>query len=350
MARKEKNAVIESVEVTDYAAEGKSLARVEGKVIFIEGAVPGDVVDLRLGKNKKDWAEGTITKFHRYSKERVEPFCEHFGVCGGCQWQMLPYAQQLKFKQQQVEDSLKRIGKLNFPPILPIIGAGQTTRYRNKMEYTFGNRRFLLPDELNNVTIRVEQPVAGFHAKGVFDKVVNINTCHLQDEPSNQLRLAIRDFAIQQKFPFYDIKQHSGWLRTMQVRVCTTGEVMLNVVVGYEDREKIEMLCRHLLEKFPSLTTLLYTVNPKFNDSLYDLEPKPLKGPGYVIEQMEDFRFKIGPKSFFQTNTRQGEKLYQVARDFAELKGSETVYDLYCGTGSIGIFVSRQAGKIMLKY
>jgi 23S rRNA (uracil1939-C5)-methyltransferase len=333
--------------VTDYAAEGKSLARVEGKVIFIEGAVPGDVVDLRLGKNKKDWAEGTITKFHRYSKERVEPFCEHFGVCGGCQWQMLPYAQQLKFKQQQVEDSLKRIGKLNFPPILPIIGAGQTTRYRNKMEYTFGNRRFLLPDELNNVTIRVEQPVAGFHAKGVFDKVVNINTCHLQDEPSNQLRLAIRDFAIQQKFPFYDIKQHSGWLRTMQVRVCTTGEVMLNVVVGYEDREKIEMLCRHLLEKFPSLTTLLYTVNPKFNDSLYDLEPKPLKGPGYVIEQMEDFRFKIGPKSFFQTNTRQGEKLYQVARDFAELKGSETVYDLYCGTGSIGIFVSRQAGKII---
>jgi len=347
MARKEKNAVIESVEVTDYAAEGKSLARVEGKVIFIEGAVPGDVVDLRLGKNKKDWAEGTITKFHRYSKERVEPFCEHFGVCGGCQWQMLPYAQQLKFKQQQVEDSLKRIGKLNFPPILPIIGAGQTTRYRNKMEYTFGNRRFLLPDELNNVTIRVEQPVAGFHAKGVFDKVVNINTCHLQDEPSNQLRLAIRDFAIQQKFPFYDIKQHSGWLRTMQVRVCTTGEVMLNVVVGYEDREKIEMLCRHLLEKFPSLKTLLYTVNPKFNDSLYDLEPKPLKGPGYVIEQMEDFRFKIGPKSFFQTNTRQGEKLYQVARDFAELKGSETVYDLYCGTGSIGIFVSRQAGKII---
>ena len=347
MARKNKHIVLENILVEDYAAEGKSLARVDGKVVFIENVVPGDVVDVKLGKNKKDWAEGTITKFHRYSKERVEPFCEHFGVCGGCQWQMLPYAQQLKFKQQQVEDSLKRIGKLNFPPILPIIGAGQTTRYRNKMEYTFGNRRFLLPDELNNVTIRVEQPVAGFHAKGVFDKVVNINTCHLQDEPSNQLRLAIRDFAIQQKFPFYDIKQHSGWLRTMQVRVCTTGEVMLNVVVGYEDREKIEMLCRHLLEKFPSLTTLLYTVNPKFNDSLYDLEPKPLKGPGYVIEQMEDFRFKIGPKSFFQTNTRQGEKLYQVARDFAELKGSETVYDLYCGTGSIGIFVSRQAGKII---
>jgi len=347
MARKEKNVILESVEVTDYAAEGKSLARVNGKVIFIEGAVPGDIVDLRLGKNKKDWAEGTVTKFHRYSRERVEPFCEHFGVCGGCQWQMLPYARQLKFKQQQVEDSLKRIGKLQFPPICPIIGAGHTTRYRNKMEYTFGNRRFLLPGELNNVTIRVEQPVAGFHAKGVFDKVVNINTCHLQDEPSNQLRLAIRDFAIEHDFPFYDIKQHSGWLRTMQVRVCTTGEVMLNVVVGYEDREMIEMLCRHLLEKFPSLTTLLYTVNPKFNDSLYDLEPKPLKGPGFVIEQMEDFKFKIGPKSFFQTNTRQGEKLYQVTREFAELKGKETVYDLYCGTGSIGIFVSRQAGKII---
>ena len=260
---------------------------------------------------------------------------------------MLPYPQQLAFKQKQVEECLKRIGKLVLPPILPIIGAGQTTRYRNKMEYTFGNRRFLLPGELNNVTIRVEQPVAGFHAKGVFDKVVNIDTCFLQEEPSNELRLAIRDFAIQHEFPFYDIKHHKGWLRTMQVRVCTTGETMLNIVVGYEDPTMKAMLSGYILDKFPGLTTLLFTINPKFNDSLYDLEPEILRGPGYVMEKLEDFQFKIGPKSFFQTNTRQGEKLYRVARDFAELSGNETVYDLYCGTGSIGIFVSKQARKII---
>lgn len=347
MARKEKNIILEGVEVSDYAAEGKSLAKVDGKVIFIEGAVPGDVVSVRLGRNKKDWAEGTVTHFHRLSSQRVEPFCSHFGICGGCQWQMLPYPQQLAFKQKQVEECLKRIGKLVLPPILPIIGAGQTTRYRNKMEYTFGNRRFLLPGELNNVTIRVEQPVAGFHAKGVFDKVVNIDTCFLQEEPSNELRLAIRDFAIQHEFPFYDIKHHKGWLRTMQVRVCTTGETMLNIVVGYEDPTMKAMLSGYILDKFPGLTTLLFTINPKFNDSLYDLEPEILRGPGYVMEKLEDFQFKIGPKSFFQTNTRQGEKLYRVARDFAELSGNETVYDLYCGTGSIGIFVSKQARKII---
>jgi 23S rRNA (uracil1939-C5)-methyltransferase len=260
---------------------------------------------------------------------------------------MLPYPRQLAYKQQQVEDSLKRIGKLVLPVISSIMGAEQTTRYRNKMEYTFGNRRFLLPGELNNVTIRVEQPVAGFHAKGVFDKVVNIDTCYLQDEPSNELRLAIRDFAIRNDFPFYDIKQHRGWLRTMQVRVCTTGETMLNIVVGHEDPKMKEMLADHILEKFPALGTLLFTINPKFNDSLYGLEPQVLSGPGFVIEKMEDFQFKIGPKSFFQTNTRQGEKLYRVARDFAQLSGNETVYDLYCGTGSIGIFVSKLANKII---
>jgi len=347
MARKERNIVLESVEVTDYAAEGKSLARVDGKVIFIEGGVPGDIVDIRLGKNKKDWAEGIVTRYHRLSNRRVDPFCEHFGVCGGCQWQMLPYAQQLVFKQQQVTDHLNRIGKLQLPGISPIIGADKTTRYRNKMEYTFGTKRFLLPNELNNATIRADQPVAGFHAKGVFDKVVNINTCHLQDEPSNALRLAIRDFAIANDFPFYDIKNHTGWLRTMQVRVCTSGEIMLNIVVGYADEEKMSMLCDHVLKNFPSLTTLLYTINSKFNDSLYDLEPVVVKGPGYVVENMEDFRFKIGPKSFFQTNTLQGVKLYQVTREFAALQGNETVYDLYCGTGSIGIFLSRLCKKIV---
>lgn len=331
----------------DYAAEGKSLARVDGKVIFIENVVPGDVVDVKLSKNKKDWAEGFVTAWHQYSPDRVEPFCSHFGVCGGCRWQMLPYPKQLEYKQQQVVDNLQRIGKVRLPEIPPILGAEQTIHYRNKLEYTFSSRRFLLPEELHNPEITPQQNVAGFHARGIFDKVVDIKTCYLQEEPTNQLRLAVRDFAISRNLPFYDIKSHQGWLRTMQVRICTTGEIMANIVYGYEDQAARTALQDHILQQFPGLTTLLYTINPKWNDSLSDLDPQVAYGKGYVIEKLEDFRFKVGPKSFFQTNTRQGERLYQVAREFAELTGSQTVYDLYCGTGSIGIFVSRLAARII---
>ncbi len=331
----------------DYAAEGKSLARVDGKVIFIENTVPGDVVDVRLLKNKKDWAEGVPLFVHTYSADRVEPFCAHFGVCGGCQWQMLPYEKQLQYKQRQVEETLKRIGKVELPPFQPILGAMETRYYRNKIEYTFGNKRFLLKEELGDESISSEQDVAGFHAKGLFDKVVDIKTCHLQAEPTNALRLAVKEIAKQHDWTFYDIRNHVGFLRTMQVRLCTTGEVMVNMVVGEQDEIKIKLLMEHLLQKFPSLTTLLYTVNTKWNDSLYDLEPIVYHGKGYVIEKLEDFQFKIGPKSFFQTNTKQGERLYQVTRDFADLTGTEVVYDLYCGTGSIGIFVSPQAKKII---
>jgi 23S rRNA (uracil1939-C5)-methyltransferase len=345
--RKNKNILLQNVRVENYAAEGKSLARVDGKVIFIENAIPGDVVDVKLFKNKKDWAEGSITAWHQYSSDRVKPFCSHFGVCGGCRWQMLPYDKQLVYKQQQVEDNLFRIGKVVLPPVSPILGAAQTTHYRNKLEYTFSNKRFLLPAELNDPEVTPQQNVAGFHARGLFDKVVDINICHLQDEPTNLLRHAIKDFAVARDIPFYDIRENRGWLRTMQVRVCTTGEVMVNVMVGYEDETTTTELAGHLLEKFPNLTTLLFTVNTKQNDSLTGLSPRAVHGKGYVIERLEDFQFKIGPKSFFQTNTRQGERLYQVTRDFAELGGRETVYDLYCGTGSIGIFLSRQAARIV---
>jgi len=345
--RKNKNIVLQQVLVQDYAAEGKSLARVDGKVIFIENVVPGDVVDVKLSKNKKDWAEGFVTAWHQYSPDRVEPFCSHFGVCGGCRWQMLPYPKQLEYKQQQVVDNLQRIGKVRLPEIPPILGAEQTIHYRNKLEYTFSSRRFLLPEELHNPEITPQQNVAGFHARGIFDKVVDIKTCYLQEEPTNQLRLAVRDFAISRNLPFYDIKSHQGWLRTMQVRICTTGEIMANIVYGYEDQAARTALQDHILQQFPGLTTLLYTINPKWNDSLSDLDPQVAYGKGYVIEKLEDFRFKVGPKSFFQTNTRQGERLYQVAREFAELTGSQTVYDLYCGTGSIGIFVSRLAARII---
>ena len=362
--RKKKNIILEKIRVEDYAAEGKSLARIGGKVIFIEKVVPGDVVDVQLFKNKKDWGEGFPVRFHEYSRERVEPFCPHFGVCGGCQWQMLPYEKQLHYKQKQVEENLRRIGKVQLPEISPIIGADQTKYYRNKLEYTFSNREFLPDDEFKKIKEQVSAAapealhtpagnghhalgVAGFHAKGVFDKVIDIRICFLQDEPTNAVRLAVKQFAKENGYSFYDIKNHSGFLRTVQLRVCTTGQVMINVVFGYDDEEKIRRLMDFILEKFPNITTLLYTINTKFNDSLNDLTPVAYYGNGYVVERMEEFQFKIGPTSFFQTNTRQGEQLYKVARQFADLHGHETVYDLYCGTGSIGIFLSKQAKRII---
>jgi 23S rRNA (uracil1939-C5)-methyltransferase len=351
--KKKKNIVLEQLLVEDYAAEGKSLAKVEGKVIFIEGAVPGDVVDVQLGRSKKDWAEGRTLRFHSYSSMRVQPFCTHFGVCGGCQWQMLPYDKQLEYKQRQVRDNLQRIGKVVLPEIPPILGAAQTTCYRNKIEYTFGNKRYLRKEELSDMSITGEQDVAGFHARGLFDKVVDIDTCYLQAEPTNAIRLAIKAFARQHQYSFYDIRNHSGLLRTMQIRLCTTGELMVNIVFGENEEAKIKALLDHVLQLFPSITTLLYTINTKRNDSMHDLEPIAYHGKGYVIEKLSTgdagkvYQFKIGPKSFFQTNTHQGEQLYRVTKEFAELTGNEVVYDLYCGTGSIGIFVSEQAKKII---
>jgi 23S rRNA (uracil1939-C5)-methyltransferase len=366
--RKKKSIVLEKLLVEDYAAEGKSLARVDGKVIFIENAVPGDVVDLRLLKNRKDWAEGYSLKIHSFSTDRVQPFCSHFGVCGGCQWQMLPYEKQLLYKQRQVDETLKRIGKIALPTLQPIIGAIETKYYRNKIEYTFGTKEFLPPGEFEKMKESLNgnvsgpagsyfgerpQGAAGFHAKGFFDKIVNIKTCYLQAEPTNAIRLAVTEFAKKNNWSFYDIRNHTGFLRTMQVRLCTTGELMVNIIVAEKEEEKIEQLMDHLLEKFPSITTLLYTINTKWNDSMNDLEPVVFHGKGYVIEKMsagsneEDFQFRIGPKSFFQTNTRQAEQLYRITKDFAELGGKEIVYDLYCGAGSIGIFLSKKAKKII---
>lgn len=338
---------MQQVRVEDYAAEGKSLAKVDGKVIFIEGVVPGDVVDVQLGRNKKDWAEGRPLRFHSYSSERVIPFCSHFGVCGGCQWQMLPYEKQLEYKQRQVRDNLQRIGKVELPEMRPIMGAADTRFYRNKMEYTFGNKRFLKKEELNDLSVSSQQDVVGFHAKGMFDKIVDIDICYLQAEPTNEIRKAIKTFAIQHNYSFYDIRNHTGLMRTMQVRLCATSELMVNIVFGEDDEEKRNRLLEYVVAQFPSITTLLYTINTKKNDSMHDLSPVTYTGKGYVIEQLEGFRFKVGPKSFFQTNTRQGEQLYRVTREFAELSGNETVYDLYCGTGSIGIFVSAKAKKII---
>ena len=358
---------MEKLLVEDYAADGKSLARLDGKVVFIERVVPGDVVDIQLTKSKKDWAEGYPLHFHSLSVDRVTPFCSHFGICGGCQWQMLPYKKQLEYKQKQVAETLKRIGKVQLPVIAEIAGCEQTEFYRNKIEYTFGNKEFLPASEFekikkqknfstSEVSAVVASPigggqegasVAGFHAKGFFDKLVDIETCYLQAEPTNAIRLAVKNFAIKNNFSFYDIKNHNGFLRNLQVRICTSGDVMVNVVMAEDDEEKRNLLLNYLLKKVPGITTLLYTINSKFNDSIYDLEPIIFHGKGFVVEKLEDFQFKIGPKSFFQTNTKQAEKLYSITREFAELTGTETVYDLYCGTGSIGIFLSKLAKKLI---
>jgi len=350
--KQRKTVVLEKILVQDYAAEGKSLARVDGKVVFIEGAVPGDVVDVQLSKNKADWAEGHTVHIHSLSSDRVTPFCEHFGVCGGCQWQMLPYEKQLFYKQKQVTDNLTRIAKINLPEIAPIIGADTTRGYRNKMEYTFATRKYIPTDEFRRmkaegVDFNNQPGAAGFHVRGFFDKVVEIDTCHLQEEPTNFIRKAVAAYVLANELPFYNIKTHEGWIRNLLVRSSTTGELMVNMVIAYEDKEHRIALLDQLLQSFPEITTLLYTINGKRNDSLHDQEPIVYHGKGYIIEKLEELSFKISPKSFFQTNTKQAEKLYAVTREFAELDGSQLVYDLYCGTGSIGLFVSKYARKLI---
>lgn len=346
MRKKNKKQVLENIPVTGYAAEGRALARLDGKVIFISGAVPGDVANILLTKNKKDWAEGRALQIKEFSAERVEPFCKHFGTCGGCKWQMLPYQKQLEYKQQEVEQNLRRIGKTELPGILPIVGGDDSIHYRNKLEFTFSNKRYLLPGEMESGVI-IQENALGFHVPRIFDKVIDIETCYLMDDVNNRIRNTIRSFALENNFTFYDIRQHTGWLRNIILRLCTTGELMLNICLNYDAEEDREKLFDHLLKQVPEITTLLYTINPKWNDSIYDLTPQVYSGKGYAIEKLENYLFKISAKSFFQTNTRQAEKLYRIARDFAGLTGNEIVYDLYCGTGSIGIFVSGLAKKVI---
>jgi len=375
VSKKNKKIILEDLLVTDYAAEGKALAKLDGKVIFISGAVPGDVADVLLVKNKKDWAEGRVLKIKQLSKERVDPFCKHFGICGGCKWQMLPYAKQLQYKQQEVEQNLRRIGKVDLPEIQPIIGGDDTVHYRNKVEFTFSNKQYypnplpppppeggaLLPEDKESSNKFAESQVPpsggggglGFHVPRIFDKVIDIEECFLMDEVNNRIRNTIRAFALENHYTFYDIRQHTGWLRNIIIRLCTTGELMVNICFNYDEETDRKRMFDHLLKQVPEITTLLYTINPKWNDSIYDLTPLVYFGKGYATEKLstgsfgEDFEFKISPKSFFQTNTKQAEKLYTVTRDFAGLTGKEILYDLYCGTGSIGIFLSKNAKKII---
>ncbi len=347
MKRKKARIELHNVPVTDYAAEGKAIARHEGKVIFVSGAVPGDSADILLTRNKKDWAEARVLRITLPAADRLDPFCQHFGICGGCKWQMLPYEKQLQYKQQEAEQNLRRIGKVTDAVMLPIAGADEQVHYRNKLEFTFSNKRYLTAAEISTDDVVPYQDSLGYHVPRIFDKTIDIFECFLMDDVNNRIRNTMREIAVSSQFPFYDIKEHTGWLRNLIIRYCTTGELMVNLCINYEDTENTKKILDGLLAGVPEITTMLYTVNPKWNDSIYDLEPIVYYGKGYVTEKLENFEFIISPKSFFQTNTKQAEKLYSITRDFAQLTGNEVVYDLYCGTGSIGIFLSPGAKKII---
>ena len=345
---KKKKQIIQGLEITDYAAEGKALARIDGKVIFVEGAVPGDIADVMITRNKKDWGEGRAVNILKLSSDRVQPFCKHFGVCGGCKWQMLPYDKQLKYKQQEAEQNLRRIGKLPLPEVKTIAGSDHTKYYRNKLEFTFSNRRYLLQQELESLPEDAEIPGAfGYHVPRIFDKIIDIEECFLMDDINNLIRNKIRAFALENNFSYYNIKDHTGWLRNVIIRFTTTNELLINIVLGYEQIEDTKKLLTYIQENITGITTLLYTINRKWNDSISDLTPIIYSGNGFVTEKLGTFNFKISAKSFFQTNTLQAEKLYTIAASFACLTGKEIVYDLYCGTGSIGIFLSKNCKKII---
>lgn len=341
--------MLDAVLIEKYAAEGKSIARLEdGKTLFVEGAVPGDVARVFVHKKKKSYAEGKAMNIITPSSDRVTPFCEHFGVCGGCKWQMLPYEKQLEYKHQQVVDQLTRIGHVALPEILPILGSEKTKLYRNKLEFTFSKRSYLTREEIEAAGDNeiIHKPALGFHAPGMFDKVVDIHTCYLQDEPTNLIKNNIRDLALANNWEFYDYKEQDGWLRNLMMRVATTGEILINLVVK-ENRPELFIILDKIKEWVPNVTSLNYTINAKLNDSIYDLDVICYHGIPYIHENLGQYKFKISPKSFFQTNTKQAEVLYSVTKEFAGLTGNEVLYDLYCGTGSIGIFCSDGAKQLI---
>jgi 23S rRNA (uracil1939-C5)-methyltransferase len=344
--RREKPLLVE-VEITTAGAEGKAVGRVEDKVVFVPFAAPGDVVDVQVTKKKRSYMEGKVTKFHTKSELRIEPACEHFTVCGGCKWQHLPYAEQAKFKQKQVEDNLSRIGHIDISGISPIVGADKEYYYRNKLEYTFSNLAWLTDFSKEMDFADRDMNALGFHIPGMFDRVLDINHCHLQAEPSNKIRLAVKAYAKEHQLTFFDIRNQHGFLRNLIVRTASTGEIMIIVVFFHEDVEAREGLLKHLQENFPEITSLMYIINEKKNDSITDQEVELFAGKDFMYEQMEDLKFKVGPKSFYQTNNEQAYKLYKITRDFANLTGDELVYDLYTGTGTIANFVARKAKKVV---
>lgn len=347
MSRNKQDIILENVVIEAVAAEGKAIAHVDGIALFVQFAVPGDVVKVKVTKKKKNYMEGYILEIKVPSKDRIEPFCQYFGVCGGCKWQPLPYHLQLSAKRQQVEDQLVRLGHLSVPEIRPTIGSDHTEFYRNKLEFTFSERRWIYPDEDADQISPEDRLGLGFHVGRFFDKVLDIRKCHLQPSPSNEIRNFIREYAIENGLSFFNIREHTGLLRNMVIRTNSKGDTMLIIVFYYDDKEAIKGLLDNVTKKFAQITSLFYVINTKANDSISDLKCILYKGDDAIYEEMEDLRFRIGPKSFYQTNTDQAYKLYSVAREFAALTGNETVYDLYTGTGTIAQFVSSKAKKVI---
>ena len=390
MARKKKELpLLEQVTITDVAAEGKALARVNDMVVFVPYVVPGDVVDLQVKRKKHSYAEAVAVKFHEYSPLRSEPFCKHFGICGGCKWQCLKYEEQLRYKQKQVTDNLTRIGKIELPEISPILGSEQTHEYRNKLEFTFSNKRWLTQEEVEKDVKYDQMNAVGFHIPGAFDKVLAIDECHLMDDVCNRIRNGVRDYAYEHGYTFFDLRTQEGMLRNMMIRIAegdacqefgssgvtgvqtnvTTGDcvdenpakglsqnskkfsglmvVMQFKIVAPAEEVQMKQLLQYMADTWPEITSLMYVINNKCNDTIGDLPVHTFKGDDHIIEQMEGLKFKVGPKSFYQTNTRQAYNLYKVAREFAGLTGNELVYDLYTGTGTIANFVSRQARQVI---
>lgn len=347
MRKKRQDIILEGVVIEAVAAEGKALAHVDGAVLFVQFAVPGDIVDVKVTKKKKNYMEGFILRIVRPSEHRLEPFCSHFGICGGCKWQPLPYGMQLEAKHRQVYDQLVRIGHLDVPEILPIVASDRTTYYRNKLEFTFSQRRWIHDGEDPESIPDDERCGLGFHVGRFFDKVLDIEHCWLQKEPSNEIRLFIKDYAKRNGLPFFNIREHEGLLRNMIVRTTEAGEVMLIVVFYHEDEDARKGLLDAVSVRFPQIVSLYYVINGKANDSIADQECVLYRGDEAIYEHMEGLKFKIGPKSFYQTNSPQAYKLYSVAREFAALTGNEVVYDLYTGTGTIAQFVSGKASRVI---
>lgn len=346
MSRKMKNKVITNLTIERIASEGKCLGHHEEKVVFVTGVAPGDVVDVRITKGKSSFMEGEPVKFHEYSKERIDPFCSHFGTCGGCKWQHINYDLQKTYKRQQVLDQFQRIAKVEIPEVLPTLGSEKTRYYRNKLDFTFSNKKWLTIEQIQSGE-EFDRNALGFHIPKMFDKIIDVDHCYLQGSISNDVRNELRAFALANKLSFYDIRNQVGLLRNLIIRTTSTDQSMVIVQFGEDDPDGIQKVMEHLNTKFPEITSLLYVINTKGNETFHDLELVTFAGKDYIEEEMEGLKFRIGPKSFYQTNSEQAYELYKVARDFADLQGDEVVYDLYTGTGTIANFVAKQAKQVI---
>jgi len=348
MRRKKKNLIFENIEVIDAGAKGKTVAKApDGRVIFMTNTVPGDVVDVETGRKRKSYFEGKAIKFHKYSNKRTEPVCEHFEYCGGCKWQHMKYEDQLFYKEKEVTNNLQRIGHLDIPKVTPILGCEKTYFYRNKMEFSFSSNRWLTYEEINSTEEIDNKNALGFHISGMWDKILDIKKCHLQEDPSNEIRNSIKEFSISNQIDFFNPREQDGLLRTMMLRIVSTGDIMLVIQFYKEDTTKRELLLNYISETFPQITSLQYVINGKSNDTIYDQDIILFKGRDHIFEEMEGLRFKINAKSFYQTNSDQAYELYKITRDLAGLTGDELVYDLYTGTGTIAQFVAKNAKRVV---